>query len=73
MEATGRLGAIKYHKTTDMAADRKLVGVGGGMKQTKMICTLCPTHLDNMHQPNPIGMKDGVAIIIIFSVVQQRI
>jgi len=40
--------------TTDMAADWKLVGAGGGVKQTAMFCTLCPCHSDHVHQPNAI-------------------
>ena len=47
------LEPLNITTTTDMAADWKLVGVGGGMKQTKMFCTLCPLHSDNVHQPNP--------------------
>jgi hypothetical protein len=39
--------------TTDMAADLKLVGTGGGVKRTKHFCTLCPIQLDDVHQPNP--------------------
>jgi pterin-4a-carbinolamine dehydratase len=38
--------------TTDMAADWKLVGVGGGVKKTKHFCTLCPIQSADVHQPN---------------------
>jgi len=47
------LDPLNITTTTDMAVDWKLVGVGGGVKQTKMFCTLCLLHSDNMHQPNP--------------------
>jgi hypothetical protein len=39
--------------TTDMAADWKLVGTGGGVKNTEMFCTLCPCTSSCVHQPNP--------------------
>jgi hypothetical protein len=38
--------------TTDMAADWKLVGAGGGVKKTKHFCTVCPLQSDDAHQPN---------------------
>jgi hypothetical protein len=34
-----------------MAADWKLVGVGGGVKKTKHFCTLCPIQSADAHQP----------------------
>jgi hypothetical protein len=37
---------------TDMAADWKLVGAGGGVKNTEMFCTLCACTSSCMHQPN---------------------
>ncbi len=38
--------------TTDMAADWKLVGAGGGVKTTEMFCTLCACTSSDVHQPN---------------------
>jgi hypothetical protein len=38
--------------TTDMAADWKLVGVRGGVKNTEMFCTLCACTSTDVHQPN---------------------
>ena len=38
--------------TTDMAADWKLIGAGGGVKKTKHFCTLCPLQSADVHQPN---------------------
>jgi hypothetical protein len=38
--------------TTDMAADWKLVGAGGGVKNTEMFCTLCACTSTDVHQPN---------------------
>jgi hypothetical protein len=38
--------------TTDVAADWKLVGVGGGVKSTEMFCTLCACTSSDVHQPN---------------------
>ncbi len=38
--------------TTDMAADWKLVGTGGGVKNTEMFCTLCARTSTDVHQPN---------------------
>ncbi len=38
--------------TTDMAADWKLVGAGGGVKNTEMFCTLCACTSSDVHQPN---------------------
>jgi hypothetical protein len=35
--------------TTDMAADWKLVGVGGGVKNSKLFCTLCPLESNDVH------------------------
>lgn len=35
---------------TDMAADWKLIGVGGGVKQAKHFCTLCPLQPDDVHR-----------------------
>ncbi len=34
--------SLNVTTTTDMAADWKLSGCGGGVKNTKMFCTLCP-------------------------------
>jgi hypothetical protein len=39
---------------TDMAADWKLIGVGGGVKQAKHFCTLCPLQPDDVHQSNEV-------------------
>jgi len=36
----------------DMAANWKLVGAGGGVKNTKMFCTLCTCTSTDVHQPN---------------------
>jgi hypothetical protein len=38
--------------TTDMAADWKLVGAGGGVKNTEMFCNLCSCTSSDVHQPN---------------------
>lgn len=38
--------------TTDMAAEWKLAGVGGGCKNTEMFCTLCACSSDDVHLPN---------------------
>jgi len=37
---------------TDMAADWKLVGAGGGCKTTEMFCTLCTCPSSAVHLPN---------------------
>jgi len=37
---------------TDMAADWKLVGAGGGCKNTEMFCTLCTCTSSQVHYPN---------------------
>jgi hypothetical protein len=39
--------------TTNMAADWKLVGARGGMKQTKMFCNLTVCTSSDVHKPNP--------------------
>jgi len=38
--------------TTDMAAEWKLAGVGGNVKNTKMFCTLCACCSSDVHQWN---------------------
>jgi hypothetical protein len=38
--------------TTDMAADWKISGVGGGVKKMKMFCTLCPCSSEVVHLPS---------------------
>jgi hypothetical protein len=38
--------------TTDMSADWKLSGVGGGVKKTKMFCTLCTCSSEVVHLPS---------------------
>jgi hypothetical protein len=40
-EALEDLTPLNITSATDMAADWKLVGVGGGCKNTEMFCTLC--------------------------------
>jgi hypothetical protein len=39
--------------TSDMAADWKLVGAGGGVKQPEMFCNLCTCASSDVHQSNP--------------------
>jgi hypothetical protein len=38
--------------TTDMVAEWKLVGAGGGIKSTEMFCNLCSCTSSDVHQPN---------------------
>jgi hypothetical protein len=45
------LRPLEVTSTTDMSADWKLSGVGGGVKNTKMFCTLCPCSSEGVHQP----------------------
>ncbi len=45
------LRPLEVTSTTDMSADWKLRGVGGGVKKTKMFCTLCPCSSEGVHQP----------------------
>jgi hypothetical protein len=35
-----------------MTADWKIVGAGGGVKNAKLFCTLCPLESIDVHQPN---------------------
>ncbi len=38
--------------TTDIAADWKLSGYCGGVKESKMLCTLCPCSSGGIHLPS---------------------
>jgi hypothetical protein len=68
--------------TTDMVADWKLVGAGGGVEQTKLFFTLCPLDFNNVHQPNAEKCDSfaktkwmvitGIVIITVFYVVQRK-
>jgi len=51
-ESLNDLKPLNITSATDMAADWKLVGVGGGCKTREMFCTLCTCQSSEVHQPN---------------------
>ena len=51
-ELLNDLKPLNVTMTTDMAADWKLVGAGGGVKQTEMFCNLCTCASNDVHQPH---------------------
>jgi len=46
------LQPLSVTSTADMAAEWKLAGVGGGIKNTKMLCILFACCSSDLHQPN---------------------
>lgn len=51
-EPLADLHPINVTCATDMAADWKISGVGGGCKSTEMFCSLCTCPSSEVHQPN---------------------
>ncbi len=65
------LDDLQLFPVTTMAdmADWKLVGVGGGIRNTEMFCNLCACASSDVHQPNE-NKKDGTATTILLCVVK---
>jgi hypothetical protein len=51
-EALEDLKPLNITSATDMVADWKIVGVGGGCKTTELFCMLCACRSSQVHQPN---------------------
>jgi hypothetical protein len=52
MEYLNDLKPLSVTSITDMAAEWKLAGVGGGVKNTEKFCTLCACCSSDVHQLN---------------------
>jgi len=51
-EALRDFSPLNITSAMDMAADWKLVGIGGGCKTREIFCTLCTCQSSSVHQPN---------------------